>query len=163
MASEWIMYISVVAIGVLAIAGVTLTFNAINTNTIEDTVEVGLNELANTISEEIKNVLELGLQQDPLTKVLINRTLNLPLDISGHDYQVTFRILPGANHWFIEAIDLNDEGVSEIVFETTIPWRDVTLVSASGSGLPVVTSSLDQHFVAFESNEGTEAFRIIIL
>lgn len=163
MASEWIMYISVVALGVLTIAGVTLTFNAINTNTLEDTVEVGLNEVVNTISEHIKNVLELGLQQDPLTEVIINRTLNLPTDISGHDYQITFRILPGANHWFINAIDVNDEGVSEILFETTIPWRDVTLVDADGSGLPVVTSSLEQHFVAFQSNEGTEAFRIIIL
>jgi len=82
MASEWVMYISVVAIGVLAIAGVTLTFNAINTNTLENTIEVGLNEISTTIAEELKNILEIGLNTDPLTRVVINRTLNLPTDLS---------------------------------------------------------------------------------
>ncbi|MCF2143012.1 MAG: hypothetical protein ACTSXO_06310 [Candidatus Heimdallarchaeota archaeon] len=163
MPQEWVMYISVVAIGVLTIAGVTLTFNSINTTTLENTIEVGLNEVAFSVAQEIKNVLELGLQQDLTGRVIINRSLILPLDLSSHDYQITFRILPGANHWFIEASDLTDSNIQEVVFETTIPWRNVTLVSPSGLGLPVITSTLDQHYVAFQSLEGTEAFRIIIL
>ena len=162
MASEWVMYISVVAIGVLAIAGVTLTFNAINTNTLENTVEVGLNEIVNTVAEELKNILEIGLNTDPLTRVVINRTLNLPTDLSGHSYEVHFRVLPGAKHWYVEAVDIDDPEVDNIPYETTIPWRNVTLSSAGGTGLPVIYSYETQHYMSFVRNEGSDAFRIII-
>ncbi|NHK32971.1 MAG: hypothetical protein FK730_16610 [Asgard group archaeon] len=161
MASEWIMYISVIAIGVLTIAGVTLSFNAINTTTLENTVEVGLKEVVNTIAEELKNVLELGLQMDPLTRVNINRSLDLPLALSGHEYEVYFKIFVGAKHWFIEANDLSNDDL-EVVFETTIPWQDVTLTSVGGIGLPVISSLYDQHFISFVRSEGTESFRIIV-
>ncbi len=162
MASEWVMYISVVAIGVLTIAGVTLSFNAINTNTLENTIEIGLTEVVNTISEELKNVLELGLQTDPLTRVNINRSLDIPLQLSGHEYEVYFKILVGAKHWFIEAKDISNTDMDEILFETTIPWQDVTLTSVGGIGLPVISSLYDQHFICFVRNEGTESFRIIV-
>ncbi|MHA1185572.1 MAG: hypothetical protein ACTSSK_01655 [Candidatus Heimdallarchaeota archaeon] len=82
MASEWVMYLSVVAIGVLMIAGVTLTFNSISMNTIENTVAVGLNEVVNTVAKEIKTVLELGMNADPLSRIAINRTFSLPFDFS---------------------------------------------------------------------------------
>ncbi|NHJ47571.1 MAG: hypothetical protein FK733_07275 [Asgard group archaeon] len=162
MASEWIMYLSIVSIGVLTIAGVSLTFNAINVNTIENTVEIGLNEIVNTIAEELKYVLELGLQSDPLTRVNINRSLELPTDLSGYEYEVDFKILPGAKHWYIEAKVLSDADISEIEYETTIPWQDVTLTSTDGFGLPIISSLHDQHFVSFIRNQGTEAFRIIV-
>ena len=113
MASEWVMYISVAAIGILLIAGVTLTFNTINLNTIENTVEVGLNDVANTIANEIKDVLEFGLSElattaDITTQIAINRTVVLPEDISGHDYEIVFKVFPGAKHWIIEAQDVTD-------------------------------------------------------
>jgi hypothetical protein len=162
MANEWIMYLSIVSIGVLTIAGVSLTFNAINVNTVENTVEIGLNEVINTVAEELKYVLELGLQSDPLTRVYINRSLELPTDLSGYEYQVTFKILPYANHWFIEAEVLSDDDIEPIEFETTIPWQDVSLTSSDGLGLPVISSLYDQHFVSFVRNQGTEAFRIMV-
>jgi hypothetical protein len=162
MASEWVMYLSVVAIGVLTIAGVSLTFTAINQNTIENTIEVGLNEVLNTVAEELKNVLELGLQSDPLTYVYINRSLVLPTDLSGHDYEVYFKVLPGAKHWFIEAQDIQDTDIPEKSFETSIPWNDVSLLAVDGLSLPVISSLYDQHFITFIRNQGTEAFRIII-
>ncbi|HUT82039.1 MAG TPA: hypothetical protein VMZ29_12635 [Candidatus Bathyarchaeia archaeon] len=163
MASEWVMYLSVIAIGVLTIAGVTLTFNAINTNTLENTVEIGLNEIVSTVASELKNVLELGLQTDPLTAVTINRSLDLPSELSGHNYLVQFKILPSGKHWYIEAVDtIQDNTV--VIFETTLPWRDVSLTSPDGLSLPLIQSNVgDQHYVCFLRNEGTQAFRIIIL
>ena len=162
MASEWVMYISVIAIGVIAIAGVTLTFNTINTNTIESTVEVGLNDVLNTVAEELKNVLELGLQTDPLTKVAINRTLSLPADISGHRYEVSFKVLPGAKHWFMEATDITDSSISDIPFETTVPWQDVTLVNKAGTGLPLLSSDSFQQHIDFIRAAGSNTFTIYI-
>ena len=162
MASEWVMYLSVVAIGVLMIAGVTLTFNSINMNTIENTVEVGLNEVANTVAKEIKTVLELGMNADPLARIAINRTLSLPFELSGHKYQISFKVFPGANHWFIEAIDTTDTAAREITYETIIPWRNVTLTNAAGVGLPILDSSNYQHHINFFSAEGSVTFRIYI-
>jgi hypothetical protein len=98
---------------------------------------------------------------DPLTRVNINRSLDLPLALSNHEYEVYFKILVGAKHWFIEAKDLSNDDLV-VGFETTIPWQDVTLTSIGGIGLPIVSSSYDQHFICFERNEGTESFRIII-
>lgn len=162
MASEWIMYISVVAIGVVAIAGVTLTFNTINMNTIESTVEVGLNDVLNSIAEELKNVLELGMSTDPQTRVAINRTLSLPLDISGHHYEISFKVLPGAKHWFMEATDITDSSISEISFETTIPWQDVSLVNKAGTGLPLLSSNSFQQHIDFIRAAGSNTFTIYI-
>ncbi|MHA1243218.1 MAG: hypothetical protein ACTSP7_01475 [Candidatus Heimdallarchaeota archaeon] len=162
MASEWVMYLSVVAIGVLMIAGVTLTFNSISMNTIENTVAVGLNEVVNTVAKEIKTVLELGMNADPLSRIAINRTFSLPFDFSGHKYQISFKVLPGANHWFIEAADITDENINEISYETIVPWRNVTLTNAAGTGLPLLLSENYQHHIDFFSAEGSESFRIYI-
>ncbi|MBK5112355.1 MAG: hypothetical protein KGD59_10420 [Candidatus Heimdallarchaeota archaeon] len=162
MASEWVMYISVIAIGVLTIAGVTITFNAINQSTLENTIEVELNEVATTIASELKDMLELGLSMDPLTQVMINRSLSLPYDVSGHSYEVTFIALPGAKHFFIKAVDTSDQDVSTIQFETTIPWRNVTLSNVAGTGLPQITSGVLQHFISFQRTEGTDSFKIVI-
>lgn len=162
MASEWVMYLSVVAIGVLMIAGVTLTFNSININTIENTVEVGLNEVVNTVAKEIKTVLELGMNADPISRIAINRTFSLPFELSGHKYQVSFKVLPGANHWFIEAADITDTNIGEMTYETIVPWRNVTLTNAAGSGLPLLLSENYQHHINFFSAEGSLTFRIYI-
>ncbi len=162
MASEWVMYISVIAIGVIAIAGVTMTFNMINTNTIESTVEVGLNDVLNTVAEELKNVLELGMGTDPQTRVAINRTLSLPIDISGHHYEISFKVLPGAKHWFMVAIDNSDASISEIPFETTVPWQDVSLVNKAGTGLPLLSSDSFQQHIDFIRAAGSNTFTIYI-
>ena len=162
MASECVMYISVISIGVLLIAGVSLTFNAITNNTLENTVEAGLDEIVNIIYMELKNVLELGMQMDPLTRVVLNRSLDLPRDIAGHFYTINFKVLPGAKHWFIEAVDLNDRTINPIIYESTIPWRNVTLVSGTGTGLPTINSNEAQHYLCFQRSEGTETFRIRI-
>lgn len=162
MASEWVMYISVIAIGVIAISGVTLTFNAININTIESTVEVGLNDVLNTVAEELKNVLELGMSTDPQTRVAINRTLSLPIGISGHHYEISFKVLPGAKHWFMVAIDSSDSSISEIPFETTIPWQDVSLVNKAGTGLPLLYSESFQQHIDFIRAAGSNTFTIYI-
>jgi hypothetical protein len=162
MASEWVMYLSVVAIGVLMIAGVTLTFNSININTIENTVEVGLNEVVNTVAKEIKSVLEMGMNADPISRIAINRTFSLPFDFSGHKYQVSFRVIPGANHWFIEAADTTDDNINEITYETIVPWRNVTLTNKAGTGLPILSSENFQHHIDFYSAAGSTAFRIYI-
>jgi len=162
MASEWVMYISVVAIGVLAIAGVTITFNAINQSTLENTIEVELNEIATIIANELKDILELGLSMDPLTQVMINRSLSLPLDVSGHSYEVSFKVLSGAKHFFIEARDTSDQDVDAVQFETTVPWGNVTLSNVAGNGLPLITSGVLQHFISFQRAEGTDSFKIVI-
>lgn len=162
MASEWVMYISVVAIGVLAIAGVTLTFNTINLNTVENTVEVGLREISTTIANELKAVLELGANTDPLTRVEINRTLDLPRRIAGHEYEVNFLVFPGANHWFIEAVDTTDSTISEFIFETTVPWQGVSLSNKAGTGLPIISSSNYQHHIDFIRTAGSNSFTIYI-
>ncbi|TET32240.1 MAG: hypothetical protein E3J70_01220 [Candidatus Heimdallarchaeota archaeon] len=162
MASEWVMYISVVSIGVLAIAGVTITFNAINQSTLENTIEVELNEIAITIANELKELLELGLSMDPFTQVMINRSLTLPFDVSGHSYEVSFIAIPDAKHFFIEAIDTSDQAVGTVQFETTIPWRNVTLSNVAGNGLPLITSGELQHFISFQRTEGTDSFKIVI-
>ncbi len=162
MASEWVMYISVVAIGVLTIAGVTITFNAINQSTLENTIEVELNEVATIIANELKDILELGLSMDPLTQVMINRSLTLPFDVSGHSYEVSFTALPGAKHFFIEATDTSDQAIGSVQFETTVPWRNVTLSNVAGNGLPLITSGELQHFISFQRTEGTDSFKIVI-
>ncbi|NHJ84310.1 MAG: hypothetical protein FK734_02535 [Asgard group archaeon] len=162
MASEWVMYIAVIAIGVLTIAGVTLTFNAININTLEDTVEIGLNEVVNTVAKEVKNILEIGLDTDPLTRVSITKSLNIPNAISGHQFQITFRVFPGANHWFIEASDITDPELTDILYETTLPWTNVTLSNLAGNGIPVIYSYNTEHFITFLRSEGTDIFKIII-
>lgn len=162
MASEWVMYLSVVAIGVLTIAGVTITFNTINLNTIENTIEVGLNEAIQTVSQELKSVLELGMNTDPLARVNINRTLNLPTDLSGHEYRITFRVLPGAKNWILEGIDTSDDTFDELSYETTLPWRDVTLSNKAGTGLPVINSYNNQHQISFVRAAGSDAFTIYI-
>ncbi|MHA1126146.1 MAG: hypothetical protein ACTSO7_14445 [Candidatus Heimdallarchaeota archaeon] len=162
MPSEWVMYLSVVAIGVLMIAGVTLTFNSISMNTIENTVEVGLNEVVNLVAKELKSVLELGMNADPISRIAINRTFSLPPDLSGHKYQVSFRVLPGANHWFIEAADVTDTDMGEVTYETVVSWRDVTLTNAAGTGLPLLESDNVQHHINFFSAEGSITFRIFI-
>ncbi len=162
MASEWVMYISVIAIGVLTIAGVTITFNTINQATLENTIEVELNEIATTIATELKDLLEFGLSMDPLTYIMLNRSLSLPYDVKGHSYEVSFTALPGAKHYFIRAADTTDQGVGEIQFETTIPWRNVTLSGVAGIGLPVITGGEFQHFISFQRAEGTDSFKIVI-
>ncbi|MHA1212067.1 MAG: hypothetical protein ACTSSH_06365 [Candidatus Heimdallarchaeota archaeon] len=164
MASEWVMYLSVIALGVLTIAGVTITFNAISNSTLENTVEVGLNEVVSTVAQELKGVLELGLQSDPLTAVTINRTLDLPDDLVGHDYEVYFKIYPSSKHWFIQAVDITSDKTSEILFETTLPWADVTIQSPGSLSLPILSSTSDlQHYICFFRIEGAQAFSIIIL
>ena len=163
MASEWVMYLSVLAIGVLTIAGVTITFNSINVNTIENTVEVGLNEVATEVAKELKDLLEFGLATDPLTRVMINRTMSLPTDIASHFYEIRFRVLPGTNHWFIEAYDVTDIDIPTIIYETALPWRNVTLSNAAGTGLPVLESQNLQHNLCFYRSEGTTTFRLYVL
>lgn len=162
MASEWVMYLSVIAIGVLAIAGVTLTFNTINLNTVENTVEVGLTEAIQTVAREIKSVLELGLNTEPLTRVAINRTLSLPTDLSGHEYQITFKVLPGAKNWIIEGVDITDTDSDEVPYETTIPWQSVSLTNEGGTGLPVIKSIDAQHHIDFIRATGSNTFTIYI-
>ena len=156
------MYISVIAIGVIAIAGVTLTFNTININTIESTVEVGLNDVLQTMAEELKNVLELGMSTDPQTRVAINRTLSLPVDISGHRYEVSFRALLGAKHWFMEATDITDSAVSTITLETTVPNQDVSIINKAGTGLPIIRSDSFQQHIDFIRAAGSNTFVIYI-
>ncbi|MHA1220207.1 MAG: hypothetical protein ACTSQB_00570, partial [Candidatus Heimdallarchaeota archaeon] len=104
--------------------------------TLENTVEVGLNEVVSTVAQELKGVLELGLQSDPLTAVTINRTLDLPDDLVGHDYEVYFKIYPSSKHWFIQAVDITSDKTSEIDL---------------------------QHYICFFRIEGAQAFSIIIL
>jgi hypothetical protein len=156
------MYISVLAIGILAIAGVTVTFNRINLSTVESTVEAGLQEVAATVATELKNVLELGLNTDPQTKVMINRTLTLPRDLSGHQYTIQFTILPNYNHYIIVATDITDSLVDEVSFETTIPWTDVSLTNQEGTGIPILRSNNLQHHLNFLRTEGSTLYKILI-
>ncbi|NPE09641.1 MAG: hypothetical protein GNW80_15250, partial [Asgard group archaeon] len=80
--------------------------------------------------------------------VMINRSLTLPLYVSGHTYEVSFTALPGAKHFFIEATDTSDQAVGAVQFETTVPWRN--------------TSGELQHFISFQRTEGTDSFKIVI-
>ncbi|TFF85281.1 hypothetical protein EU523_00080 [Candidatus Heimdallarchaeota archaeon] len=162
MASEWVMYLSVLALGVLTIAGVSLSFEVMNLRVTENTVEVGLSETTSFIAKELKSVLELGMMNDPLTLVQINRSFSLPSDLAGHQYEIHFKVLPNSNHWFIEGEDTTDSKTEIVEYETTIPWRNVTLYNDQGTGLPIIRSSSFQHYVKFIRASGTSSIRIYI-
>lgn len=162
MASEWVMYISVLGLGVLLIAGVTLTFNNLNNNTIENNIEIGLLEINSLIAKELKTIFELGVNSDPNTPVTINRTLSLPTDLSGHQYRIEFTITGDANHWIIVGSDITDNQVDEVRLETSLAWRSVSLFNKKGTGLPTIQSNNFQHYLSFIRTAGTSIYKIYI-
>ena len=59
------------------------------------------------------------------------------------------------------AIDRTDTNI-EVPFETTIPWRDVTLTNQDGTGIPILESVNNQHHIIFYRADGSNTFRIYI-
>lgn len=159
MASEWVMYLAIIGIGVVTIAGVTSTFDLMNLNVADSTVEVGLQEVASIVAKEMKKVYELGLSTDPLTEVTITQILNLPTDIAGRQYVIEFSRRIGSNNLYLKAIDL--ESPLEIIYETTLP-RDIILESPTGELDPPIRSANYQHFLSFQRTGGSSVYRIII-
>ncbi len=88
MPSEYIMYISILLVGTLAIGGISATMVAIN-NTMEDrAIEVNLENILQSITEVIHDVKENGDNQVELGATDLNyiNILSIPEDIHQEEY-----------------------------------------------------------------------------
>ncbi|MCG3221801.1 MAG: hypothetical protein H7641_10515 [Candidatus Heimdallarchaeota archaeon] len=88
MPSEYIMYISILLVGTLAIGGISATMVAIN-NTMEDrAIEVNLENILQSITEVIHDVKENGDNQVELGATDLNyiNILSIPKEIHHEEY-----------------------------------------------------------------------------
>jgi hypothetical protein len=90
MPSEYIMYLSILLVGTLAIGGISATMVAIN-NTMEDrAIEVNLENILQSIAEVIHDVKENGDNQVELGATEVNyiNVLTLPEEIHQEEYLI---------------------------------------------------------------------------
>ncbi len=90
MPSEYIMYLSILLVGTLAIAGISVTMMAIN-NTMEETAfETNLENILQNLAETIHNLVNEGQNQITLgaLSITMQRPLSLPEEVQGEPYLI---------------------------------------------------------------------------
>jgi hypothetical protein len=112
MPSEYIMYLSILLVGTLAIAGISVTMIAIN-NTMEVTaIETNMENITQNIAETIHNLINEGQEQIYLGALTITmqRPISLPEEIHGEPFKIEITSTVGS--YFLKASALENEEVT---------------------------------------------------
>ena len=115
MPSEYIMYLSILLVGTLAIAGISVTMMAIN-NTMEETaIETSMENILQNIAETIHNLINEGQNQIYLGALTITmqRPISLPEEIHGESYEI--EVTSTVSSYSLKATAAENEDVFVII------------------------------------------------
>ena len=144
MPSEYIMYMSVLLVGTLAIAGISVTLISID-NTMEDkAIETNLENILQKISEIIHDLRYQGSLQIEMgaTSFAIDVVLTLPSNIHEQDYII--EIEDRDSSYYLTAT-LTDDSTFSISIKLFIDSSDILLYGSiqSSSSVPRVVFNYD--------------------
>lgn len=148
MPSEYIMYMSMLFVGALAIAGISTTMVSINTTMENKAIETELENILQKISSSIQSLLSAGERQinNGATKVYLASILLLPSEVHYEEYQIT-----------VESRDISYLLIATLIdnqaFQVTVTLMiDPEDVSVSGT----IQSTDSAPRIVFSYNNGLE-------
>ncbi len=129
MPSEYIMYLSILLVGTLAIAGIAVTMIAINNTMEEAALKTNMENILQNMAETIHNLLNEGQNQINLGAISINmqRPLTLPQEIQNEAYEI--EVLSSENTYSLKATVIKNEDI----FVTVSLFIDPVVLTISGT------------------------------
>ncbi|MHA1303473.1 MAG: DUF7266 family protein [Candidatus Heimdallarchaeaceae archaeon] len=146
MPSEYVMYLSIVLIGALAIAGISATMVGLN-NTLEDrAIETSLKQILQKVSESIINLNNAGNSQveQGATELTLYVSLTLPNSIQDEEYIIEVYLDEGSGYYMLRGYLIENEDVKSTV-SLYIQEGEVTITGSieSTSSSPLLIYSFN--------------------
>ena len=139
MPSEYIMYLSILLVGSLAIAGISVTMMAIDNAMEERAIETNFESILQSISEIIHNLKVDGEEMilEGATDITLSILLGeLPQEIQQSEYQI--EVIISEETYYLKAVSLDDEDVNKVVSLFISPL-DISISGSILSTDPVPT------------------------
>ncbi|MHA1865679.1 MAG: hypothetical protein ACTSVB_07430 [Candidatus Heimdallarchaeaceae archaeon] len=146
MPSEYVMYLSIIMIGSLAIAGISATMVSLNNSLENRAIETSLEQILQKVANSILDLKQMGDKkiQQGATDFKIQLSLSLPNDVQEEEYVITYLLPESATEYLLYAYLAEDEDVSATV-TLYLENTDVTFSGEIVSSLknPTVTYLFD--------------------
>ena len=139
MASDYVMYLSIVLVGSLAIAGISVTMVGMNDSIEDRAIKTNLEHILNKISESIHTLKSSAYQQIELgaSNLQIHILLELPPSIKTHEYLI--EVTQDNTTQYLTATSLEDPNLS-VSLNLLISPDEITItgeIESTGSS-PVI-------------------------
>ena len=129
MPSEYIMYLSILLVGTLAIAGISVTMIAINNTMEERAIETNMENILQSMTETIHDLINEGQSQIELgaLSITMERPLSLPQEIQNEAYKI--EVVSNENTYSLKATVLGNDDI----FVTVSLFIDPSSITMSGT------------------------------
>ncbi|MHA1115882.1 MAG: hypothetical protein K9W45_12465 [Candidatus Heimdallarchaeum aukensis] len=117
MPSEYVMYLSIIMIGSLAIAGISATMVSLNNSLENRAIESSLEQILQKVANSILDLKQFGDKkiQQGATDFTIQLSLSLPDKIQEEEYVITYLLPDSATEYLMYAYLVENEDVSATV------------------------------------------------
>ena len=144
MPSEYIMYLSILLVGSLAIAGISVTMIGIDNTMEERAIETNLENILQNIGETMHNLIQSGEEQITLgaTSLEIQMFLTLPQKIHQQTYRIS--VPSTTNSYQLKAVLIDNLNI-DVIISLFIDPATITMsgIILSTSTFPSVTFLYD--------------------
>jgi len=115
--SEYVMYLSIIMIGSLAIAGISATMVSLNNSLENRAIESSLEQILQKVANSILDLKQFGDKkiQQGATDFTIQLSLSLPDKIQEEEYVITYLLPDSATEYLMYAYLVENEDVSATV------------------------------------------------